>query len=338
MACIRKRSDRWQCQVRRKGFEPRSKTFAQRKDAERWGVLQERDLDELESRGERARVVPCDLDLATALKLHAASVKAKSGDHYLLIAMSRRSIAKGRLEGLNRTHYIRYRDDRLTEVGPRTVARELWLFQRTYDLARKEWGFPSLENAARDVSKPRQPRGRERRLESGEERRLLDAAATIKTANLQAIIRFAIETAMRQGEILALDWRHIDLVNRTVLLPKTKNGRARTVPLSRRATDILTGLPARSGKVFATTQDALKQAWNRLVAKAGCIDLRFHDLRHEAVSRLFEKGLEMPEAMMVSGHTDPRMLVRYTHLSARKLIEKLDASDTLLNNDKTVLK
>lgn len=319
--------DRWQCQVRRNGFEPRSKTFAQRKDAERWGTLQERDLDNLESRGETSRAVQCDLDLATALKRHAAMVKAKTGDHYLLVAMTRRTLAKRQLDEINRTHFIRYRDDRLTAVGPRTVARELWLIQRTYDLARKEWGFPALENPARDVAKPRQPRGRERRLETGEERRLLDAASTMKTANLQAIIRFAIETAMRQGEILALDWRHIDLVNRTALLLKTKNGRARTVPLSRGATDILIGLPARSGRVFATTPDALKQAWNRLVTKAACIDLRFHDLRHEAVSRLFEKGLEMPEAMMVSGHADPRMLTRYTHLSARKLIEKLDASD-----------
>jgi len=327
MACIRKRGDRWQCQVRRRGFEPRSKTFAQRKDAERWGVLQERDLDELESRGETAHEIRCDLELADALDRHAALVKPKSGDHYLLTAMKRRPIAKRRLDGLNRTHFIRYRDDRLSEVGPRTVARELWLIQRTYDLARKEWGFTALENFARDVSKPRQPRGRERRLEADEETRLLENAATIKTANLQAIIRFAIETAMRQGEILALDWRHIDLVNRTALLPKTKNGRARTVPLSRRATDILTCLPTRSGRVFATTPDALKQAWNRLVIKAECRGLRFHDLRHEAVSRLFEKGLEMPETMMVSGHTDPRMLVRYTHLSARKLIEKLDASD-----------
>ncbi len=227
MACIRKREDRWQCQVRRKGFEPRSKTFAQRKDAERWGVLQERELDELESRGASARAVRCDLDLAAALDRHADLVKAKSGDHYLLVAMKRRAIAKRRFDELNRSHFIRYRDDRLNEVGPRTVARELWLIQRTYDLARKEWGFPSVENPARDVSKPRQPRGRERRLEPGEEVRLLSAAATMKTTNLQPIIRFAIETAMRQGEILALDWRHVDLVNRTVLLPKTKNGRAR---------------------------------------------------------------------------------------------------------------
>lgn len=327
MACIRKRGDRWQCQVRRQGFEPRSKTFAQRKDAERWGVLQERDLDELESRGQTARVLDCDLELAVALDRHAKLVRAKSGDHYLLAAIRRRPIATKRLDRLTRTHFIKYRDDRLAEVGPRTVARELWLIQRTYDLARKEWGFAELENAARDVSKPRQPRGRERRLEAGEEARLLAVAATMKTADLQAIIRFAIETAMRQGEILALDWRHIDLINRTALLPKTKNGRARTVPLSRQATDILIALPGRSGKAFATTQNALKQAWGRLVVKAGCPDLRFHDLRHEAVSRLFERGFEMPEAMMISGHTDPRMLVRYTHLSARKLIDKLDSSD-----------
>ena len=145
MACIRKRMDPWQCQVRRKGFEPRSKTFAQRKDAERWGALQELDLDNLESRGETSRAVQCDLDLATALNRHAAMVRAKTGDHYLLVAMTRCTLAKRQLDEINRTHFIRYRDDRLTAVGPRTVAREPWLIQRTYDLARKEWGFPGLD-------------------------------------------------------------------------------------------------------------------------------------------------------------------------------------------------
>lgn len=325
MACIRKRADRWQCQIRRKGFEPRSKTFDQRRDAERWGILQERDLDDLESRGETHRPEVCDLTVAEALTRHSLLLKPKTGDRYLLRAMARRPIAKMRLAALRSADVLGYRDERGSEVGPRTVAREMWLLQRTFDLARKEWGFSRLDHPAKDVAKPRQPRGRERRLQPGEEARLLEAAANMKTRHFESIIRFAIETAMRQGEILSLDWRYIDLENRTTLLPKTKNGRARTVPLSLKAVSILSSLPSRRGLAFDTTAEAIKQAWVRVVAKADCAGLRFHDLRHEAISRLFELGLEMPEVMMISGHTDPRMLVRYTHLNARKLVAKLDA-------------
>lgn len=195
MACIRRRADRWQCQVRRKGFEPRSKTFSQRKDAERWGNLQERELDDLESRGESQRAVRCDLTLAEALERHSRLTRSGSGDRYIIGAIARRPIAALLLDRLERTQFICYRDERLLEVGPRTVARELWLIQRTFDMARKEWGFSTLENPVRDVAKPRQPRGRERRLQPGEEIGLIELAGLMQTVDLAAIIQFAIETA-----------------------------------------------------------------------------------------------------------------------------------------------
>lgn len=326
MACVRRRQDKWQCQVRRKGFQGRSKSFNQRKDAERWGVLQEHELDLMESRGLTESPPACTMTLAEGLERHSQMVRAGSGEQYLLKAMKRQPIALKVLPAVARQDVIAYRDGRLAKVGAATVAREIWLIQRTFDLARREWGFPALDNVAREVTKPRLPRGRERRLVAGEEFRLLKAARDTRTPYLSAVIRFSLQTAMRQGEILALRWDHVDLARRTALLPKTKNGRARTVPLSREAVRILEGLPRVSGGPFPVSKEAIKQAWKRITVKIGSADLHFHDLRHEAVSRLFEHGLEMPEVMMISGHTDPRMLLRYTHLNARKLIEKLDAA------------
>lgn len=326
MACVRRRQDKWQCQVRRKGFKARSNSFAQRKDAERWGMLQEREIDLLESRGLTESSPPCNMSLADGLERHAQLVRVGSGEQYLLRAMKRRSIATKSLTALSRQDVIAYRDGRLATVGASTVARELWLIQRTLDLARKEWGFPALDNVAREVAKPRLPRGRERRLIVGEEAKLLAAAKATRTPGLAAIIRFGLETAMRQSEMLGLRWDHIDLEGRTALLPRTKNGRARTVPLSLEAVRILKASSNDVSGPFPASKEAIKQAWKRITAKVGSPDLHFHDLRHEAVSRLFELGLEMPEVMMISGHTDPRMLLRYTHLNARKLVEKLDAA------------
>jgi integrase len=326
MACVRRRGDRWQCQVRRKGFKPRSKSFIQKKDAERWGILQERALDLLESRGQVEAPEACVLTLAEGLERHLQRVRPSSAERYLLGAMKRRPLADRRMTMITRLDIIAYRDARLVEVGPATVAREVWLIQRTFDLARTDWGFSALENPARQVAKPRLPRGRERRLIAGEEEALLQAANAIRTPHLASIIRFALETAMRQGEIVALSWSQIDLEERTALLPTTKNGRARTVPLSLEAIRILKTRQTNTDQVFSVNQQALKQAWKRLTHKAETPNLHFHDLRHEAISRLFEKGLEMPEVMMISGHTDPRMLLRYTHLNARKLVAKLDAA------------
>lgn len=95
--------------------------------------------------------------------------------------------------------------------------------------------------------------------------------------------------------------------------------------MSRTAVAVLSNLPRTTPLVFNLSREALKQAWGRAIIRSGLSDLHFHDLRHEAISRFFEIGLEMPEVMMISGHTDPRMLVRYTHLNARKLVAKLNS-------------
>ena len=115
----------------------------------------------------------------------------------------------------------------------------------------------------------------------------------------------------------------MDLEARTVLLRDTKNGRPRTVPLSPRALEIIRGTPRVGDTIFVVSPNAVRLAWERLKRRAGVFGLRFHDLRHEAISRFFAKGLNMPEVAAISGHRDPRMLMRYTHPKAAEIAVKL---------------
>jgi integrase len=129
---------------------------------------------------------------------------------------------------------------------------------------------------------------------------------------------------MRQGELVGLRWEHIDLTRQIAHLPDTKNGESRTVPLSSTAISVLRSLPNGTCHVFpGLTTEAFKRAYIRAVRRAGIENLRFHDLRHEATTRLFEKGLNIMEVASITGHKDLRMLRRYTHLKAEDLAKKL---------------
>jgi integrase len=134
---------------------------------------------------------------------------------------------------------------------------------------------------------------------------------------LKAIIELAIETGMRRGEILKIEQHHVR--DRTLMIPLTKNGVSREIPLTKKATNILhdSSLP------FPMTPNALRLAWSRIKKKGNIKDLHFHDLRHEAISRFFEKGLSIPEVALISGHKDVRMLFRYTHLKAEDIMKKI---------------
>jgi integrase len=137
----------------------------------------------------------------------------------------------------------------------------------------------------------------------------------------------AVETAMRRGELLSLRWENVDLKFGVAHLPLTKNGDSRDVPLSRRAVQTLKAIQAagvKDQRVFPMSGNAVRLAFEHLRARAGLLDFRFHDLRHEAISRLFEKGLNIAEVGAISGHRDLKMLQRYTHLRAADLAARLD--------------
>jgi integrase len=226
-----------------------------------------------------------------------------------------------------------YRDLRLQEISPNTkrklststVRLEMSLLSNFFDIGRIEWGICDI-NPVATVRKPKMPAGRDRRLTPREDRQILRYCHNHSNTELYSIVVLALETAMRQAEILNLHWEHLNLRTRIAHLPETKNGTKRDVPLSLAAREVLLRLGVKSkGRVFNYTSSGLKSTWRYMTNKLGIKDLHFHDCRHEAISRLFELGsLDIMEVSAISGHKSLSMLKRYTHLKAQRLVRKLE--------------
>jgi len=326
MATFRKRGPyQWQAQVRKKGQLLQTKTFETRAQAEQWARAIEVEMDKgvFVSRAEAESTT-----LKELLERYLAEVtplkKGVEPETNRLRAFMRLPLARRFVAGIRGVDMARFRDERLRQVSSSTVKRDLVLLGHVFEVARKEWGI-HVHNPVRDIKLPADGRPRDRRLHAGEETRLVAACREARNPYLLPVVQLALETAMRQGELLRLRWEHIDLNRRTAHLPDTKNGEARTVPLSTTATQVLRTLPrSLHGQAFpGVTTEAIKRAYIRAVRRAGIEDLRFHDLRHEATTRLFEKGLNIMEVASITGHKDLRMLRRYTHLKAEDLARKL---------------
>ncbi|APX83432.1 integrase [Methylorubrum extorquens] len=326
MATIRKLRGRWQAAVRRKGIAPRSKSFDTKAEAERWARSLEAELD-------RCGALP---DTRPAEKMTLAQVLTRYRDEVSpgkrsavsevarINAILRRPICHRTMTLLSSADLAAYRDERLKVVAPATVIRELNTISHAIDTARREWSIHLAQNPCKLVRRPSPPRGRTRRLEGNEEQILLAAADAGRVRYLRPLIELAVETGMRRGELLSLRWEHIDLDRRVAHLPLTKNGTSRDVPLSTRAVETLRSLrTGESTTVFTAAPNAVRLAWERLRRRVGLQDLHLHDLRHEAVSRLFEKGFNVIEVASISGHRELRMLQRYTHLRAADLVTRL---------------
>ncbi|BAU77400.1 site-specific integrase [Metapseudomonas furukawaii] len=252
---------------------------------------------------------------------------------YRIARISRSPMAQKPIRDIQSPDIASYRDQRLADLNPKTgkpispatVRLEMSLLSSLWEIGRIEWGICGA-NPIKDVRKPKAPPGRERRLLPREERLILRHALQHPNPELFSLVVLAVETAMRQGELLKLDWEHINLRTRVAHLPETKNGSRRDVPLSLRARDALTRLGAKPcGRVFSYTSAGLKSTWKFMLNKLGIKDLHFHDLRHEACSRLFELGtLDIMEIAAISGHKSLTMLKRYTHLRASRLVRKLE--------------
>lgn len=228
------------------------------------------------------------------------------------------------LSDTSATLFAAYRDERLKNVKPGTVRRDLALLQRVFEVARREWAIPLHLNPVADVCKPPAGRPRDRRLDDDDAAEVFAAIEQCRNPFVGPVVRLALETGMRRSEVLTAIWANVDLEARTMRLEQTKNGHPRVIPLSPKAVAILKALP-RSGdpRVFPTSINAFRLAWQRVQNRSGIADLHFHDLRHEAISRFFERGLSVPEVALISGHRDPRMLFRYAHLRAEDVAAKL---------------
>jgi len=322
MGSIRKRNNKFQAQVRREGVSPVSKTFSKKKDATVWV----RGLEARIDAGETHVVAPKAITLGDLLKRYSEEItplkKGRDPELRRLKRLLRDNISSTPLSKLSGPKLVTFRDRRMGD-GIRAAQYDLVLIRHCLNIARKEWGVSLPSNPVNDIRVPNGIRHRERRLEEGEYEKLKVAAESCRNLLLWPVIEFALATAMRRSEILSLEWSNIDLGNGIATLPNTKNGKHRRVPLSPSALETLKQLPHKADQAFKTTDYAIRQGWDRLVRRAGIENLKFHDLRHEAISLLFEHGLNLPEVSLISGHRDPRMLFRYTHLRADDIRDKL---------------
>ncbi|MFW9078978.1 site-specific integrase [Pseudomonas sp. P2757] len=356
MATIRNRGEyQWEAQIRRKGYPAQRKTFETKADAQAWARMIESEIDRgiFVSRVEAERTAFHQL-IDRYISEIAPKHKGAYSEIKRLEALKRHPLATRIVATLTSSDFARYRDERLKIRKGNTVKRELALFQCVIEVARREWGIHLAENPVRMVSRPSYNDERSRRLDPIEEQYILNALelrerradGTYADAShnpwIRPIVQLAIETAMRRGEIFELRWKHVNLDRRTAHLPATKNGLPRTVPLSPKAIQLLKDLPrSLCGRVFPTTADALKKAFVRGLERArlkymgDCalaqvtpqedflINLRFHDLRHEATCRLATKLPNLIELASVTGHREVNMLKRYYNITAEELAAKL---------------
>ena len=328
MASIVRRGERqWQVRIRRKSVRAGA-TFETKARALVWARQVESEID-------AGRFLAGRLE-AERTTLHAALsrylleiVPRKKGlrqNAGIVRAWQGSPLAQKTLANIRSSDIAAWRDLKLQHVGPQTVLHHLNLLSHLFRVAAADWGFETLANPVARINKPSLPKGRERRLGSDEGHRLLEACDRSESDWLGPLVRLALATAMRQGELVALTWDQVNLAGRALLLSDTKNGETRTVPLSTAALDVLCAIPkAKGNQVFGIhTGRAVSHAFAKACKRAQIDNFRFHDLRHEATSRLFENtDLRDVEIASITGHKTLDMLKRYAHWRAAQLASRL---------------
>jgi len=330
MATIRKRGNRYHVQIRRRG-QSITRTFDRLATAKSWIPKIEGDIERqlyVDTSGtERTTVLEL---LQRYQRQISPSHKGQQVEAYRLRTL-KKHLGALRLIHLTNKEIASYRDDRLKEISPSSLKRELTILSRVLTIASRDWGISIPQNPVKMISLPKADKARTRRLEAGEKERLLQST----NLELHRIIVLALETGMRRGEILSIKKSHIDFNKSVLFIPSTKTDTPRTIPLSSAAVTSLRGqlrasqeesggvIPLHECPLFTYFLRGLSGAFLRLCRRLNIDNLHFHDLRHEATSRLFEKGLNPVEVATITGHKDTKMLMRYTHLRAEDLVGRL---------------
>lgn len=315
----------FQVLIRRKGYPSQTRTFESQKDAKDWA----RDVEAKMRRGEFDDLSEAEATtLGELLERFRQEVTPEKRGHvqenYRLLQLIRHPISLRSLASLRNVDFSDYRNERIKQVGPKTVQLELALLSAVLNNARRDWSIP-IENSVTDIRKPKLPRGRDRRLVGDEEDRLFEAAAECRSEGLDVCILLALETGMRRGEISNLRWSQIDFEQHVIRLELTKNGEARVVPMSTSAEQAIRSLYTQncSGRIFEFyDSDGLGKAYSRACKRAGIVGLRFHDLRHEAASR-WAKKVPVATLAKIFGWKTLQMAMRYYNPTAEELVAAL---------------
>ena len=323
MATFRNRKNKWQARVRRSGQPDVTKTFLIRTDAEKWARSIEIEIDRgtFINTSYAQKTLFKDL-IQQYLKEVTPTLRGAPEDTYRLRKMMRNSIGEINLAELTPNRIANYRDERLKEVKANTVIRELAYISSMINHARREWGL-GIINPVAQIKKPSQPQGRKRVLNDAELSRMLHELEKINPF-LKPLCEFALETAMRRGELMSLLWANVNFEKSVAFLPLTKNGDSRYVPLSSKAIRILKVLPRDiEGRVFPLNKGTVSILFLRAARRAKIEDIHFHDLRHMALTKLSDKFTNILELASISGHRELKMLQRYVHIKAEDLAKKM---------------
>ena len=227
MASIQKRSNKFRVLIRRQGQNSISKTFTSKTVAQIWA-------NKTESEIERGLYIDARLSLSVTVSALIdryqreilPSKKAKGSSELSRFTLLKEKLGHRRLSTLKVSHITTYKNERLMVVGPASVKKELSQLSRVLNAAIKDWHY-DFNNPISKIRMPIEPKGRDRRLELGEETRLL---AALRYTIVIEIVCFALETAMRRSEIIAMDWSNINWDKRVLLIPDSKKGYSRTIP------------------------------------------------------------------------------------------------------------
>lgn len=338
MASINIRNGSYRVRIYRKLGKPIVKSFKTEQDALKWARLIEVQLEQgtyVEETPENT--IRADISFSNAVEkylethgIHKANYRSESG---ILRILSKRWIDR-KLTAIAKQDIAQLKND-LYKLGraSSTINHYLNAISQLYKLANNEWGH-IIPNPIEGVSRAVEPVGRMKRLLPTDEQLLLSYCKQSCCTHLAEIVTIATETGMRCGEILSIRWGDVDFTNRRIFLRRTKNGDSRQVPLSTRAKEALKSIYKPDEViVFPYQHWKMRRHFNAAADKAKAahkgvqnpfIDLRFHDLRHEALSRLSDKGLNVIELAHISGHRTLSMLRRYTHPNHEILLSKLD--------------
>jgi integrase len=322
------KTKRWQVQIRRYGVKPETKTFPTRDEAKIWARLIESEIDRgiYVSRYEAEHITFSEL--IHRYQKEITPLKKSASREISRLKCLDKFFGEVTLARISSEMVARFRDERLSlNLSGATVIKDLNTLSHIIDTAIKEWGFYIPLNPVKNIRKPRVNNSRSRRL-SVEEQIILLKKCREHSLMMESVVIFAIETAMRLGEIINLEWSDVNIAQRFVVIHETKNGETRKIPLTNASINTLKTLTKRLGsnKVFWKWKSvsSFESSWQRILLKSDIKNFRFHDLRHEATSRLFEMNLNMMEVSSITGHKTLQMLKRYTHLSIDRLTKKIN--------------
>lgn len=333
MASIQKVAKGWRVQVMVDGQRD-SRTFDTRAAAMAWSSQRETELRSIASGAGSKTLTVGDVLKEYELKVTPTKRGARWERLRLPLIGSKeiggRKFKDIKLTDLRPSHIAAWRDARMREVSGASTSREMSLMSHAFLVARKEWGW-LVTNPMAEVKRPPDPPGRER-LISHEEIELLLASLgyeeglPVETPMQRVAVGFlfAIETAMRSSEILALTATSVNYKGKFARLPMTKNGTARNVPLSSRAMELLKMLPEvpKGKSLFALSASSRDALFRKARDRSQIPDVTFHDTRHEAITRLAKK-LQPLDLARMTGHRNISELMTYYNATATDIAGRL---------------